>query len=303
MAYGLKRYLTFNPVDWVRQVLQMRRFVRSYRPISTSEGKSGHFAVVVMPWLGTAVPWFSIASGLVLASLGAKVTFVVDSLPFGRERWRFRMILVCIRSVLRVLPKQFAIREIEEQQPSYPLPTDAELAFIERLATLNTIWALRGDTKAEGRASYYEHIRVQIHSAVGAIRGFLAKSHFDCLFLPGGVYGSSGVWAWCARNRQIRFASFDSGGRGLQILSVDGVASHLDDIPRAFSLLKESVQSENALAVARETALAEMARRRAGTDRFSSQLQGSTALDSRFDGGVLLALNSPWDTAALGLHQ
>jgi hypothetical protein len=302
MAYGVKRYLTFNPLDWVRQVLEMRRFVRSYRPVNTSEGKRGHFAVVVMPWLGTAVPWFSIASGLVLASLGAKVTFVVDSLPFGRERWRFRLILICIRSVLRALPKQFAIREIAEQTPCQ-LPTDSELAFIESLATLNTIWALRGDTKTEGRASYREHIRTQIRFAVGTIRGFLAKSHFDSLFLPGGVYGSSGVWAWCARNHQIRSASFDSGGRGQMILSVDGVASHLDDIPRAFSLLKESIQSEGTLALARDAALAEMARRRAGTDRFSSQLQHTTALDSRFNGGVLLALNSPWDTAALGLHE
>jgi hypothetical protein len=302
MAYGLKRRFTFNPLDWVRQVLQMRRFVRSYRPISTSEAGRGHVAVVVMPWLGTTVPWFSIASGLILASLGAKVTFVVDSLPFGRERYRFRMILICIRSVLRVLPKQFAIREIEEK-PSYQLPTEAELALIERLATLNTIWALRGDTKAKGRAAYREHIRGQIDFAVGAIRDFLAKSHFDCVFVPGGVYGSSGVWAWCARNRQIRSASFDSGGRGLLILSVDGVASHLDDIPRAFSLLKQNLQSEDTFRMARDAALVEMARRRAGTDRFSSQIQGTSALDSRFDGGVLLALNSPWDTAALGLHR
>lgn len=302
MKYGLKRYFTFNLAGWVRQVLQMRHFVGSYRPIGTSEEKAGHFAVIVMPWLGTPVPWFSIASGLVLASLGAKVTFIVDSLPFGREQWRFRLIVICIRSVLRVLRKQFAIREIEAQSPFY-LPTDAELAFIESLATLNTIWALRGDTKAEGRASYHELVRTQIRFAVGAIHGFLANSKFDCLFLPGGVYGSSGVWAWCARNHQIRSATFDSGGRGLMILSVDGVASHLDDIPRAFSLLKDSVQSEGALQLARNAALAEMARRRAGTDRFSSQLQDTAALDSRFNGGVLLALNSPWDTAALGLHQ
>ena len=55
--------------------------------------------------------------------------------------------------------------------------------------------------------------------------------------------------------------------------------------------------------MARDAARAEMARRRAGTDRFSSQLQGTTVPDSRFDGGVLLALNSSWDSAALGLHE
>jgi Capsule polysaccharide biosynthesis protein len=302
MANGLKKYITFNPVVWLRQTIQMRRFVRCYQSIGIFDANKGHFAVIVMPWLGTTVPWFSIASGLVLASGGAKVTFVLDNLPFGRETWRFRMILLCIRLVLRTLPKQFAILEIEKQSP-YDLPTDADLALVGSLTTLNTIWALRGDTKTDGRAAYSELIRGQILVALPAIRAFFAKSKFDCILVPGGIYGSSGVWAWCARYHQVRSVSFDSGGRGLLILSVDGVASHLDDIPRAFSLLKDNVRSEGTFTLAHDAALAEMARRRAGTDQFSSQLQDSIALDSRFDNGVLLALNSPWDTAALGLHQ
>jgi hypothetical protein len=301
MASGLGKYVTFNPVSWGRQVLQMRRFVRSYQPPSGDNKQVGQFAVIVGPWLGTSVPWFSIASGLVLAALGAKVTFVVDSLEFGRERWRFRLILICIRWVLRALPKQFAVHEMKT--PTTPALSDVEQDFIERLSTLNTIWALRGDTKSEGRAPYQALMREQLAAALRAINAFFKDVNFDCIFVPGGVYGSSGVWNWCAHNRQIRSTSFDSGGRGLMILSINGVASHLDDIPRSFALLQENIRSEHTDTLVREAALAEMARRRAGADRFSSQVKGSTALDSRFDGGVLLALNSPWDTAALGLHQ
>ena len=302
MADGWKKYVTFNPRHWARQVLQMRRFVRSYRASGIATGNNRHFAVVVIPWLGTAVPWFSIASGLVLAARGGRVSFVVDTLPFGRERWRFRMILRCIGLVLKVLPKQVAIQEIRKQR-RYPSLTAAELELIDHLVTLNTIWELRGETQSEGRAAYQELIRPQICSAVHAIRGVFEKSQFDCVVVPGGVYGSSGVWAWFARNHQIRCASFDSGGRGLLTLSVDGIASQLHDIPRALSLLKNSVQSEDTLAAVRDAALAEMARRRSGTDRFSSQVQATSAPDPRFDNSVLLPLNCPWDSAALGLHQ
>jgi hypothetical protein len=45
-----------------------------------------------------------------------------------------------------------------------------------------------------------------------------------------------------------------------------------------------------------------MARRRAGTDTFASQVKSNADAGREFDGAVLLALNSSWDSAALGLH-
>jgi hypothetical protein len=45
-----------------------------------------------------------------------------------------------------------------------------------------------------------------------------------------------------------------------------------------------------------------MARRRGGTDTFLSQVPDGGSGDARYDGGILVALNSSWDSAALGLH-
>ena len=46
----------------------------------------------------------------------------------------------------------------------------------------------------------------------------------------------------------------------------------------------------------------EMSKRRRGTDRFSSQSRASSETTTGYDGAILIALNSSWDSAALGLH-
>jgi hypothetical protein len=48
--------------------------------------------------------------------------------------------------------------------------------------------------------------------------------------------------------------------------------------------------------------MAEIEQRRAGTDKFASQLVSTQPVDATYDGAVLIALNSSWDSAALGLH-
>jgi Capsule polysaccharide biosynthesis protein len=299
-AYG--PYLGFNPARWIRQTRQMRSFVRSCPPISNQERQSENFAIVVMPWLGTAVPWFSIACGVLLGAAGAKVTFVLDQLAFGTHGLRFRFVLSCIRCVLRALPRQFQTLEIGNPTLPVPLSVD-ERSLAARLAKLNAVWALRGETVNEGRSTYTERVVKQLELSVGAVQEFFVSHKFDCVLVPGGVYGSTGIWNALARANQTRFASFDSGGRGLVTVAANGIASQAQDIPRAFSLLKAGLKSEEERLFVRNTALAELSRRQAGVDRFSSQLKNTAALDSGFDGAVLLALNSSWDSAALGRHE
>jgi hypothetical protein len=70
----------------------------------------------------------------------------------------------------------------------------------------------------------------------------------------------------------------------------------------AFKALMESKGNTDALAFARTECLAEMDRRKKGTDAFTSQVKGAGGGDGRYDGAIMLALNSSWDSAALGLH-
>lgn len=279
----------------------MRKLVRDFEVKRPPKQDAIHFAVVVMPWCDTAVPWFSMVCGLLLASSGNKVTFIVDNMPFGGDGLGFRFQLGCVRSVLRLLRDHHDIITASDHASRGPLD-DAARKSVDRLAELNAVWALRGEMMVAGRQREIARTRDQLHASYGAIASVLQRERYDAIFVPGGVWGTSGIWIERARAAGVRVASYDSGGYGNLLLAVNGIACQLQDIPRAFLLLKNHATSREDKAFIFESALAEIGRRRSGTDKFASQIQGTPNVDARFAGAVLVALNSSWDSAALGLH-
>lgn len=300
MLTVIRRYLFERmPIVWFRDTLRMRRLVGDFeKKWSATQGVS-HVAVVVTPWCGSAVPWLSLVSGLFLAANGDRVTFIVDDMPFGSMGLGWRFQLACIRAVLRKLHGRHDVLSLREYQSDAVL-TELEQRSVTRLATLNVVWAQRGESRIA--ASDVEQTRRQIISSHAAIDCLIQSKHLDLLFVPGGVWGSSGIWVELANAVGIRVATYDSGSYGTLLLAVSGIACQLQDIPRAFSMLKEKSGSPEARAFVIESALVEINNRRSGVDKFSSQVKGERAKDSRFTGAVLIALNSPWDSAALGLH-
>lgn len=299
MKKFLRSRVGFNPLAWLRDTRRMRRLAAEFRDASPAERSDGvRFVVVITPWMGTAVPWFSLACGLLLASRGNRVTFVVDDLAFGINPTRFRFVVQRILSVLDELRGSRQVIRLSTVAP----PAGNQAESVDALAELNAVWLLRGEMSSEGRAAYVAQTRRELARSDGAIAGVLAAGAFDAIFVPGGVWGSTGLWTRHARARGIRVASFDSGGYGTLMLAVNGIASQLQDIPRAFELLKAHAGSDAERALIARSASEEMDRRRAGTDKFASQVQQTVRPDERFRGGVLVALNSSWDSAALGLH-
>ena len=263
--------------------------------------KTHRFAVLVMPWLGTDVPWFSTVFGLFLSRKGNEVVFVVDDLPFGNNPVRFNFILWCISSVLKHIAKRHTIIRLSAYSAAGTL-LPAEAASVGKLAAFNAVWALKGETRTKGRKRYVEIITKQLTASYVAVKALIADNSFDVMLIPGGVYSSSGVWEECASKAGIRVASYDGGAYGVLLLCANGVSAQLQDIPRAFSILKSRPDFEHERQYLSETALTEMQRRRAGTDKFSSQMNVETEKNLKFNNGVLIALNSSWDSAALGLH-
>lgn len=302
MIERLARRFWFDrlPVVWLRDTRRMRKLVNDFDSGAPAKQDALRIAVVVMPWCGSAVPWFSLVCGMLLAANGNKVSFVLDDMPFGdggRNWWRFQ--LACIKSVLKLLRGRHEIIALRNHGANAAL-TDSVQRSLERLANLNVVWAQRGEinTPAHDVQLAYQQLSAS-HSAIVRV---LRSNHFDALFVPGGVWGSSGIWAEHSHAAGVRVATYDSGGYGMLLLAVNGIACQLQDIPRAFSLLKANTDSPQKQAFIVESALGEIGKRRAGVDKFSSQVQGAQTSDPRFAGAVLMALNSPWDSAALGLH-
>lgn len=294
-------YIGINPIEWMHNTQKMLDLVAGWDMSPAISCNSKRFAVLVLPWLSTDVPWFSIVTGLFLARRGNNVIFILDDLPFGNKPVVFAFILRCIRQVLKMLPPRLTVVCLSDYRTTGGLSPD-QSNHLTRLAQFNAVWALKGEMNSTGRQQYIDLITKQLSTSYKAIKSLCESKAFDVIFIPGGVYGSSGIWKECVITTGMRVASFDSGGYGTLMLTADGVAAQLQDIPRAFAMLKARSDFEQKKQIVMEAAQAEMKRRRAGTDKFASQMIAKTQNVMHLDNGVLIALNSSWDSAALGLH-
>ena len=296
----------FNPIRAIVGAVRMWRTTRAYclEPASSTSDVLT-IAVLVAPWMGTNVHWYSLTMGLLLARRGGcRVELIVDDLPIGNSPLRHFFTVVLISWVVKQVRYRHRIIRLSEVKGTLPIGEKAAIR-IKRLAQLNAVWMLRGETLIDGRARYEATIESQLNTSYAAIDEVLKSGGYQLALIPGGIWGSSGAWVELSRNYNVRTTTFDSGGYGTLMLAVAGIASQHADIPRAFDLVKSSDRWSSWRPTVIEMASAEISRRKDGTDKFSSQMidSASKAKKVAFDSPVLIALNSSWDSAALGLHQ
>lgn len=285
---------------WLRDTWRMRRFV-AHPPseaclLDTTPRRQ---AVVITPWFGSPVPWFSLAVGLLLVAKGHVVTFVIDDMPFGSTSLMWRLQLMAIRQVLAVVARRHIVVCLRDYLIAGELDANTRAA-IDRLAYLNAVWARKGETGIDKGAM--GNTSIQLAQAQLAIDRLLQAHPLDLLFVPGGICATSGLWMRAGRQRGIRVSTYDSGGYGVLLLAANGIACQLHDIPRAYAMLNQHIGAGEERALVIQFAEEELGKRRAGTDKFSSQVTAVSGKLPEYEGGVLIALNSPWDSAALGLH-
>ncbi|MES3023184.1 MAG: hypothetical protein V4857_16590 [Pseudomonadota bacterium] len=301
----LGQQLGFNPLAWIRSGLRVEAMLDQWlggaaAPRPAADART--IAVLVTPWLATVVPWYSIVVGVLLAARGARVVYVFDDLPFSNAPKRALLIRATIRRVLRRFAGPGEVLVLSRFLGAPGAPVDGA-ALIERMAALNAVHALRGEMVADGRAGYVALVRRQLQRADPAIQALLAGHRFDVLFIPGGIYGTTGLWLDRAKRAGVRVASYDAGGYGTVLFAADGIAAQLQDVPRAFARLKDTVASEREHALILRVARGELDKRHQGKDAFGSQMVATSAGPlEKYRGAILLALNSSWDQAALGLH-
>jgi len=300
MLQKLKRLIGFNPVKWVRGTFLMRHQINNWLLKNKIETKGDCVGVVISPWLGTSIPWYSIAIGLMLSKAGSRVTFIVDDNMFGRNQLRFRFVLGCIGFAMKPLRKNFVVSDLSLISEVEPIAIHARES-LRQLAKLNATWELRGEMDGNGRECFESRCEVQFVKAFPSIKKAVDSAPFDLLFIPGGVWGTSGIWSMLAREAGIRIGSYDAGGYRTAMLAGNGIACQLQDIPFAYREMQQNQDAES-WAFAKKEAHAEMTRRKSGVDAFESQIKGSGGGDARYDHAIMLALNSSWDSAALGLH-
>ncbi len=292
--YRLEEYRRWFP----RTAREFLRFLEAAGPLTDTEAvpasDEGPIGVVVVPWVSTPVPWYAVMLAIGLARRGRRVVVLWDDTAFPEAdvSEQNRLVGKVLDHVGRWLP---VLRV--GQAPPRARPGDAEL--VEVLAGQNLTWRLRGGPPEDRHRRLPRRIATRLGRSLPLVRGALEEAAPDCLVVPGGVYGTSGLFLHEARRRGCRVATFDTD-RSIAQICVDGVAAQNGDIARAFRELWRSGAGERARAI--ERAVAEVEDRTHTRDAYGYQARPSGAAAGAGPGSVLMPLNVEWDTAALGRH-
>lgn len=265
-------------------------------PARTARGKP-KIGVLVMPWLFTPVPFYSIECALMLADSGAEVVLVWDGSNVFLNAAK-QSEVETVRRVVDPLAESFRILDVAAA-PGGPA---GDPAFIDLLLFENAVRQLKGEERAREFLAEHPEIVSAMREHSGRIEAMLASEHFDWLLIPGGVWAASGLYAHLARERGVHFTTYDCGV-GLLFAAHDGPAAHFGDVPRAFTLLNKSAPAdERSRLIA--AAHAELQRRMEGRDVFQLQPKpaGATS-DAGAQCDIVVPLNYRSDTAALARQR
>lgn len=294
---GRKQQRGYNPEYW-RSFPRFGRFFLGYLKrwgaLPAANGHREPVAVVIMPWVETPAPWYAIMLAIGLVRRGRDVVLVWDDTGFP-ERGLTKQNLA-IGRVLAYVGRVLPVVRVSTQ-PSVAM-VERDVQLVDTIAVQNFTWKHRGAQPSATYESRLTEIRDALTNSLPLIRGTLDHLDVDLVVVPGGVYGTSGLFRLLAAERGCRAATFDATPTVAK-LCVDGVAAQATDIPRAFAALLDSdVETRR---VACKLAEEEFDLRQAGLDRRTTQVVASQSTSNSAD-CVLIPLNVEWDTAALGMH-
>jgi putative intracellular protease/amidase len=293
-GYHLEDYASWFPLTGE---IFLRYLKRGDLPsVMRGDQEGGRVGLVVTPWVGTAVPWYAIMLGIGLAQRGRKVVLIWDDSGFPEREVEEQQ-----RSIAKVLDwvsRYLPVITVSEQNGGDLNPEEVEL--IDRLTQLNVTWILRGAVPTQAESDVVARIRQSLTESCPHIKGALSGADLDALVVPGGVYGTSGLFLHEAVARGWRVATFDTDRRVAQIC-VSGVAAQNGDIPAAFHALWDSGPKARQEAV--EVAKAEFRDRSESRDKYGFQVTPAGKPADGTENCILIPLNVEWDTAALGRHS
>ncbi len=295
--YPPRRYSLDDYQRWFAKTGEVfERYLKRLDPPASASRTASKIGVVVVPWVNTPVPWYAIMLALGLARRGREVVILWDDTGFPeREIGRQN------RVVGKVLSSPYQPLQVVRltEHLSQRSAADAD-SLIQSLTEQNLTWIQRGGPPNESQTNLRADVRISLTGSIEHIRGALEDTEPDCVLLPGGVYGTSGLFVHEASSRGIRVATFDTDRRVAQIC-VDGVAAQNGDIARAFRALWDESGTTRRDAIG--IALDELQNRSANRDSYGFQALPAIGPTSGSDGSVLIPLNVEWDTAALGRHR
>jgi hypothetical protein len=255
--------------------------------------RHGGVGVIVMPWVQTAVPLYSLECARQLAASGVPVTVVWDSTDlFGcaSNAWEIAQ----LERVIDAVRSEFDVVNVSEAGAD----TTGPAAFLSELLTENAVQKQRGENGVAELLAGNPALERAMRTHVDKVRGLLRSRQFDWLLLPGGIWAVSGIYASVAAELGLSITTYDSGP-GALYLGHDGVAAHFCDVPKVTNdVLAETTGDTAERNRMTGAAQRQMEIRMRGDDEYRLQpVASSTSAKHQWD--MIVPLNLRWDSAAL----
>jgi len=262
---------------------------RDFPPLREGVQKT---AFLVLPWMQTAVPWYSLALALLYRARGLAVEIVfVDTDPPNPAESAGQIPI--IERVLVALQKRLPFTRLSAVSPVELSALD--IAEIARITELNKIAYLHRAGTADVGA--VDNMRAELTRNLRQLHPLFANDRYDHWVVPGGIYGVSGLCVYCGKLNDRRVATYDSGPGAVSV-GVRGVAAYCADIAAIFEPeCARYVDSHRVEAVA--LAKKEFELRRLARDRYGYSAHPYEAAPDMEKCDVLFPLNILDDAAGL----
>jgi hypothetical protein len=255
---------------------------------------AGGVGVLIIPWLQTAVPLYSLECARQFAARGEKVTLIWDKTKLfssASNAWEVSL----LEDIVAQVRDHFPVVEPSNEVASW----EKEPAFFEELLEENAVQACRGERGVQAWLAERPELRAQMRVHVERVADLFRRHRFDWLFVPGGVWAVSGVYRAVAQEMGLRVVTFDSGPGSLFIAS-NGIAAHFPDVTEVAHALIESAETDSTLPAHVESEAGEkLDIRMRGVDEYRLQPVAAAASPGRKEWDILVPLNLRWDSAAL----
>lgn len=247
--------------------------------------------IAVLPWMGTAVPWYAITLALMLGKKNKNVFILFDDLPFGDDELFHKVQSKLIFKILNTLELEYKI--LSHYEDKY----FESAQFIDELSAMNSIHFTKGESNKELRERYESKIKIQLSNSYKKYLSFFDSEEINKIVIPGGIWGNSGIISKHFKSSQVDVISYDGPEHNL-LLSTKGIAAQLNDIPITFNRILE-IEQEKQFAIEQGKEQLEKRRKGSGFNAFFDNQSNALNLENDY---YLMLLNSVWDSAALGLH-
>jgi hypothetical protein len=259
-------------------------------------------AVLITPWMYTAVPWFAIAIGLAL-SRKICVKFIYDASNYDnfslKQRYSSSVQNFLIEAALLLSNIKYEKISKLEVPCNKNISADEinELRLLAHKSRIHRYKTSLSDSACKAfEEAWFDRQLIRYSAIKNILKGLTAKK----LLIPGGVYGNSGLYCLALKDSK-KISSYDSGLNRL-LFCLNGIAGYQQDVGSVVRSIDNNLLESDYQAMY-EYVMDELSLRARGLDFYRTQIcsNESKSLLTKFD--VVIPLNITWDLPALGKHN